>query len=292
MSWRLAKSLETLRNQVNAAYPNRSKVSDGTIGDAAHAASASDHNPNRNGVVCALDLTHDPARGFDAHALAEHLRVNRHPNLRYVISNARIAGAHTGWQWRPSVGHYQHCHISVGTHGVGDGQTYDNYDSTQAWDIGIKKGDSGMIIQNAENWYGRCNKTHWQIRGRELARSTFAAYVGRDFLHFVEDCSDDPEANRVQEWQTVGKLAVQDKWQQQIYDLQAALKKAPSTAEIDKAKKQAADLQIQMTEANKRASEAEKRVAAIEVERIEAQKAGNAFLLWLGDILSKITKGK
>ena len=156
----------------------------------------------------------------------------------------------------------------------------------------IKKGDSGMIIQNAENWYGRCNKTHLQIRGRELARSTFQAYVGRDFLHFVEDCSDDPEANRVQEWQTVGKLAVQDKWQQQIYDLQAALKKAPSSAELEKARKQAADLQIQMTEANKRASEAEKRVAAIEVERIEAQKAGNAFLLWLGDILSKITKGK
>ena len=136
MSWRLANSLTTLRNQVNAAYPNRSKVSDGTIGDAAHAASASDHNPNRNGVVCALDLTHDPKNGFDAHALAEHLRKNRHPNLRYVISNARIAGYWNNWQWRPSVGHYQHCHISVGTHSVGDGQTYDNYDSTQAWNIG------------------------------------------------------------------------------------------------------------------------------------------------------------
>lgn len=145
MSWRLAKSLETLRNQVNAAYPNRSKVSDGTIGDAAHAASASDHNPNRNGVVCALDLTHDPANGLDAHALAEHLRVNRHPNLRYVISNARIAGYWNNWQWEKSSGHYQHCHISVGTHGVGDGQTYENYDSTQAWNIGIKKGSSMNI---------------------------------------------------------------------------------------------------------------------------------------------------
>lgn len=139
MSWRLASSLTTLRNQVNAAYPNRSKVSDGTIGDAAHASSASDHNVNRNGVVCALDLTHDPANGFDAHALAEHLRVNRHPNLRYVISNARIAGYWNNWQWEKSSGHYQHCHISVGTHNVSDGQTYDNYDSTQAWDIGINK---------------------------------------------------------------------------------------------------------------------------------------------------------
>lgn len=31
MSWRLAKSLEVLRSQVNAAYPKRSKASDGTI---------------------------------------------------------------------------------------------------------------------------------------------------------------------------------------------------------------------------------------------------------------------
>ena len=178
-------------------------------------------------------------------------------------------------------------------------QVEQNYGMTfVGWseDIGgttvISKGDSGMIIQNAENWYGRCNKTHLQIRGRELARSTFAAYVGRDFLHFVEDCSDDPEANRVQEWQTVGKLAVQDKWQQQIYDLQAALKKAPSSAEIDKAKKQAADLQKQMAEAEKRAAAAEKKAQDMNVERIEVEKVGNAFVLWLGGILSKLTGGK
>jgi hypothetical protein len=134
-AWRLARSLETLRNQVNAAYPRRSKASDGTIGDASHAASASDHNPNRNGVVCALDLTHDPTNGFDAHALAEHLRTHRHPNLRYIISNARIAGWWTNWQWQPSSGHTNHVHISVGTLGVGDGQTYDRYDDTTNWNL-------------------------------------------------------------------------------------------------------------------------------------------------------------
>jgi len=42
MSWRLARSLEPLRNEVNAAAPNRSKASDGTIGDTAHSSRASD----------------------------------------------------------------------------------------------------------------------------------------------------------------------------------------------------------------------------------------------------------
>lgn len=153
-------------------------------------------------------------------------------------------------------------------------------------------GDGQMIIQNQENWYARCNKTHWQIRGRALDRNVFRAYVGRDFLHFVEDCSDDKEADVVQNWQTVGKLAVKDKWQQQIYDVQAALKKAPSSAELEKAKKQAADLQKQMAEAEKRATAAEKKAQDMNVERIEAEKVGNAFLLWLGSILKSITGGK
>jgi hypothetical protein len=137
MAWRIARSLEQLRNQVNAQYPNRSKASDGVIGDAAHASSASDHNPNRNSVVCAMDLTHDPANGFDAHALAEWLRTHRHPNLRYVISKGRIAGWWNGWQWEASSGHFAHIHVSVGTLGVGDGQTYDRYDDTSLWDINV-----------------------------------------------------------------------------------------------------------------------------------------------------------
>lgn len=142
MAWRLAKSLVRLREQVNAAYPNRSKASDGTIGDAAHAKSPSDHNPNKHEVVTALDLTHDPANGFDAHALAEHLRIHHHPNLRYIISNARIAGWWNNWQWQPSSGHTKHVHISVGTLGVDDGQTYDRYDDVTDWNINT----AGVVV--------------------------------------------------------------------------------------------------------------------------------------------------
>lgn len=136
MAWRLANSLVKLRDQINAAYPNRNKASDGTIGDAAHAASASDHNPNAAGVVCAMDITHSPQTGLDAHALADRLRVNRHPNLKYIISNKRIAGAWTNWAWQAYTGpnpHSSHIHISVG---VGsDGKSVQPYDDTTAWAI-------------------------------------------------------------------------------------------------------------------------------------------------------------
>lgn len=136
MAWRLANSLVKLRDQINAAYPNRNKASDGTIGDAAHAASASDHNPNGAGVVCAMDITHSPQTGFDAHALADKLRINRHPDLKYIISNKRIAGAWTNWAWQAYNGsnpHSSHVHFSVGR--GGDGQSTPPYDDTNAWAV-------------------------------------------------------------------------------------------------------------------------------------------------------------
>lgn len=136
MSWRLAKSLEVLRDQFNSTYPNRSKASDGTIGDTSHAASASDHNPNPQGVVCAMDITHDPSHGVDTYRIADNLITNRHPDLKYIISNSRIAGAWTNWNWTPYYGsnpHNHHMHVSVG---VGnDGQSRQPYDDTNKWNI-------------------------------------------------------------------------------------------------------------------------------------------------------------
>jgi hypothetical protein len=112
---RIAKSLDTLRAQVNAAYPNRSKSSDGWIGDAAHRARKSDHNPNQAGVVQALDITHDPAHGLDAGKLADALLASHDERIKYIISNRRI-GYSSDWKWRPYSGtnaHTQHCHVSV-----------------------------------------------------------------------------------------------------------------------------------------------------------------------------------
>lgn len=135
---RIAKSLDVLRSQINAKYPNRSKVSDGWIGDTAHAARPSDHNPGADGVVEALDITHDPANGPDTWKLAEILRQNKDRRIDYVISNGRVFvglhgkwnGVNVGpWNWVKYTGtnsHAQHIHVSVDP-------SPSIYDSQESW---------------------------------------------------------------------------------------------------------------------------------------------------------------
>ena len=117
MTPRIAKSLDTLRSQINELYSNRSKTSDGWIGDAAHASRASKHNANPQGVVTALDITHDPSNGVDTWKLAEILRQNRDPRINCVISNGRIFSSSVKpWEWRPYNGankHAHHIHVDV-----------------------------------------------------------------------------------------------------------------------------------------------------------------------------------
>lgn len=151
-----------------------------------------------------------------------------------------------------------------------------------------EQGSDQMIIQNADNWYNRCNITHWAIRGRELGRDTFAQFVGKEFLTFVEVCEDDAEANQVSNWQNVGKVAVTDRWDQQIYNLQDQLKamgSRPTKEQLDAVQKQATDLADQLAAAKAAGEAAEKKAAELEAEHIEAQKTGNAFLLWIGNLL-------
>lgn len=121
-AWRLAKALDVLRSQVNTAFPHRRKQNDGTIGDAAHATRASDHNPwVDDGVVTALDITHDPANGCDCHLLSELLLRSRDPRIKYIIWNKRIANQkarddYPPFAWRPYSGasdHTEHMHVSV-----------------------------------------------------------------------------------------------------------------------------------------------------------------------------------
>jgi hypothetical protein len=111
-----------MRAEANRIAPDRSKASDGTIGDARHQLSTSDHNPRPPGdppLVRALDLTNDPAHGWDAHARVEQIRLRRDPRVKYLISNRRIAGPGTkagGWDWHPYTGanaHDKHAHTSV-----------------------------------------------------------------------------------------------------------------------------------------------------------------------------------
>jgi hypothetical protein len=138
VEWRTAKGLITLRDQMNARAPKRKKSHDGTIGDKAHKSRSSDHNPwvtdSGKGVVTAIDITHDPANGCDANAIAEAVRKARDPRVKYIIWNRRIANSapmdgQPAWAWRPYTGknpHDKHVHISVKP-------TKALYDSTTPW---------------------------------------------------------------------------------------------------------------------------------------------------------------
>lgn len=146
-NWRIAESLKKLREQINEAFPNRSKVSDGAIGDAAHASRDSDHNPwvkdGSQGVVTAIDITHHPATGFDANLLAAALVGGRDPRIKYVIWNKRIVKNYpsrgvAAWKWQPYTGknaHSHHLHISVNA-------DKSLYDSREEWDLDILKGSA------------------------------------------------------------------------------------------------------------------------------------------------------
>lgn len=116
-SWKAAPALLQLLSQVNAKWPNRSKESDGLIGDASHQSRKSDHDPNSFGIVCALDITNDPLHGLVSEELAEALRKAKDPRLHYIISNRKIANVDIdGGNWRLYSGinaHNHHCHISV-----------------------------------------------------------------------------------------------------------------------------------------------------------------------------------
>jgi len=115
--WRPAKSLDVLRYQINSAFPGRNKASDGTIGDAAHAKSKSEHNPDANGVVRALDITHDPDKGVDCGRIIDAMVASRDPRILYVIWNRRICSSVVQpWKWRGYSGsnpHDKHFHLSV-----------------------------------------------------------------------------------------------------------------------------------------------------------------------------------
>jgi hypothetical protein len=133
MTWTLAPALIQLRREVDLYAPKRSRKSDGTIGNSEHASRPSDHNPNAEGVVCAIDFTHDPKGGFHAHKFADQLRKRclrlEEVRVNYIISNGRIASKSSKWIWLDYEGlnaHKSHVHISLK-------QKPRKYNSTGKW---------------------------------------------------------------------------------------------------------------------------------------------------------------
>lgn len=121
MAWILVPCLISLRSEFNALAPNRDHASDGSIGDAAHSASVSDHNPAADGQVHAIDVDKDLRRAGWTMNRAVQIIVTRHRNgqdnrLQNVIYNRRIWSRSWNWTARAYTGpnpHDHHAHFGA-----------------------------------------------------------------------------------------------------------------------------------------------------------------------------------
>jgi hypothetical protein len=120
-----------LRDQVDTWYPDRRTSSDGWIGDARHSATRSDHNPDKSGIVRAIDIDSrlDSSDQLSIY-LADQIRVcaKTDKRLSYVIHNGMIASKILNFKWRKYKGfnkHTKHIHISFTKSGDTDSKPFD-----------------------------------------------------------------------------------------------------------------------------------------------------------------------
>jgi hypothetical protein len=131
-SWILVPCLVSLRTEFNTLAPVRDKASDGSIGNAAHAAEPSDHNPDETGrtptkdadhlnEVHAIDVDDDLRRAGWTMDKCLEIIITRHRTgadnrLQNVIYNRRIWSRSWGWTARAYNGaspHTEHAHFSA-----------------------------------------------------------------------------------------------------------------------------------------------------------------------------------
>ena len=129
---KLCKAGQQLRLQVDDCFPDRDRTSDGWIGDSRHSARPSDHNPDEQGIVRAIDIDRDlsgKAKPDLMPDLADQIRYAAKSDKRiaYIIFNGKIASGKSLWRWRTYRGvnpHTKHCHISFSKKGDTDGSFF------------------------------------------------------------------------------------------------------------------------------------------------------------------------
>lgn len=107
----LAPSLVIARGRINQKWPHRDHSSDGWIGNKAHQAVASDHNPDARGVVHAIDVDRD---GIHVPTVLAAFMLS--PATHYLIHNRRIWSAKDRFAPHRYIGddpHTGHIHESV-----------------------------------------------------------------------------------------------------------------------------------------------------------------------------------
>jgi hypothetical protein len=132
MSWKLCKAGVQLREQIDDAFPDRDRRSDGAAASPEHKKHSprSDHNPDAQGIVRAIDidanLSSDKSAAFD---LADQLRLlaRSDKRIKYLIFHGKITSKKSLWRWVKYRGinpHHTHIHISFTKKGDKDGSFF------------------------------------------------------------------------------------------------------------------------------------------------------------------------
>lgn len=132
MKPKLCKAGVQLREQFDDCYSDRTRSSDGWLGDSRHATRKSDHNPDGEGWVRAIDISRNLSGKSEPDLMpdvADQLRILAKTDRRisYIIFDGKIASAKSFWRFRKYKGinqHRTHIHISFTRKGDTDGSFF------------------------------------------------------------------------------------------------------------------------------------------------------------------------
>lgn len=197
--WRVARSLDVLLAEANAANPRRDKTSDGAIGDAAHATRVSDHNPfvivAGIGIVRARDLDADGLPLAEAFERGRQLAAAGHLEQvtggGYLIYSRRIT--RPDWSgWNVYTGPNPHTvegHVSVSLNPA-------QFDSTAPWGLfTATTGDDDMqlteLVQYRPQQFDGASRSLYDSANQALANlsKVHAAIVGEGAKDAARDAA-------------------------------------------------------------------------------------------------------
>jgi len=148
-----------LREQIDLRFPDRDRRSDGWIGDRAHQDRVSDHNPDLQGWVYAIDIDENMGKGSwrngrTARRLTDELVLYAMSSLpgsdrvKYVVYEDQIASGTykaTWWKFRgKGYGHTAHIHVSFTMSALSDNRVWPlpilapDKDTKAAWSAQLK----------------------------------------------------------------------------------------------------------------------------------------------------------